>query len=37
MNEANSDYSDVYMYQTCGTTHYCDEALRDNVQHVFSL
>ena len=37
MNEANGDDSDVYMYQTCGTTHYCDQALRDNVQQMFSV
>ena len=36
MNEANSDDSDVYTYQTCGTTHYCDEALSDNVQRMCS-
>ena len=35
MNEANSDDSDVYMYQTCGTTHYWDQALRDNVKRMF--
>ena len=36
MNEANSDDSDVYMYQTSATTYYCDQALRDNVQRMFS-
>ena len=36
MNETNSDVCDVYMHQTCGTTYYCDEALRDNVQRMFS-
>ena len=37
MNEANSNDSDVCMYQTCSTTHYCYEALCDNIQKmVFS-
>ena len=25
MNGGNSDVSNVCMYQTCGTAHYCDE------------
>ena len=37
MKDVNSDDSDVYMYDTCCTTHYCDEALRDYVQQTLAF
>ena len=37
MRGVNSDDSDVYMYDTCYATHYCDEALRDYVQRTLAL
>lgn len=38
MKDVNSDDFDVFMYyDTCYTTHYRDEALRDYVQRTLAL
>ena len=37
MKDVDSDDADEYMYDTCCTTDYSDEALRDNVQRTLAL